>query len=96
MIVNDPLVSTYQRDGYVIVRGVLDPQLVAHAARHVDWLLDRHPDRRGEDLGHDLIANDPFWLQLVGDERLLELAARFIGHDIALFASHYHLVGAAA
>jgi len=83
------LVERYERDGYVVVRGVLDPHRVADAARHVDWLLERHPDRAGEDLGHELVADDPFWLDLVSDPRLLDLAARFVGDDLALFASHY-------
>ncbi|MET0909198.1 MAG: phytanoyl-CoA dioxygenase family protein [Ilumatobacteraceae bacterium] len=85
----DPLVARYEREGFVVVRGVIDAELTAAAARHVDWLLERHPDRLGEDLGHDLIADDPFWLSLVADDRLLDLAARFVGEDLALFASHY-------
>ena len=85
----DDVVDTYERDGYVIAPGVLDDDLVAAAGRHVDWLQARHPDRRGEDLGHDLVADDPFWLRLVADDRLLDLAERFIGADMALFASHY-------
>ncbi|MEM8746883.1 MAG: phytanoyl-CoA dioxygenase family protein [Actinomycetota bacterium] len=85
----DPLIEQFERDGYVIVRDVIDPALTAHAGRHVDWLLHRHPGRRGEDLGDDLIADDPFWLSLIGDDRLIGLAARFLGPDLALFASHY-------
>jgi ectoine hydroxylase-related dioxygenase (phytanoyl-CoA dioxygenase family) len=85
----DDVVEAYERDGYVIAPGVLDDDLVAAAGRHVDWLQARHPDRRGEDLGHDLVADDPFWLRLVADPRLLDLAARFVGDDLALFASHY-------
>jgi ectoine hydroxylase-related dioxygenase (phytanoyl-CoA dioxygenase family) len=83
------LVDQYERDGYVIVREVLDAARVADAGRHVDWLLQRHPDRAGEDLGHQLVADDPFWLDLVSDPRLLDLAAEFVGDDLALFASHY-------
>lgn len=37
----------------------------------------------------DLVADDPFWLRLVSDDRLLRLAEAFVGPDIALFASHY-------
>jgi len=85
----DELVDAYTRDGYVVVRDVLDEELVTAAGLHVDWMQQRHPDRLGEDLGHDLITDDPFWLSLVADDRLLDLAARFIGDDIALFASHY-------
>ena len=85
----DPLVASYARDGYVVARAVVDRELVAHASRHVDWLQARHPGRRGEDLGHDLVPDDPCWLAIVGDRRLVDLAARFVGPDVALFASHY-------
>lgn len=85
----EALRATYEEQGYVIVRDVVDADLVARAGRHVEWLMEQHPERRGEDLGHDLVADDPFWVDLVSDPRLLDLAAVFLGPDLALFASHY-------
>ncbi len=79
----------YDEHGYVTYDHVLDENLVAEADRHIDWLLDRHPDLRPEQLGHRLAKNDPFWLRLVSDHRLLDIAEQFIGPDIALFATHY-------
>jgi phytanoyl-CoA hydroxylase len=79
----------YERDGFVIFRNVLDAGLIADASEHVAWLQQRHPELRGEDLGHELVAKDPFWVRLVSDDRLLDIAERFVGPDIALFASHY-------
>ena len=84
----DPM-SGFAADGFAVFRNVLGPDLVAEARGHVQWLLDRHPDRRGEDLGHDLMTNDPFWVRLISDDRLLDVAQRFVGPNIALFASHY-------
>jgi len=81
--------ARYRRDGYVVFREVLDPELVAEADRHVDWLLARHPDLGPDQLGHHLAREDPFWVRLVSDDRLLDLARAFIGPDIALFATHY-------
>jgi phytanoyl-CoA hydroxylase len=81
--------SKYDRDGYAVFRGVIDPELVEEGRRHVDWLRLRHPGLRPEQLGTELVADDPFWVRLVADDRLLDVAARFIGPDIALFASHY-------
>lgn len=77
------------REGYLILSGVLDLDLIAEASDHVSWLQERYPDRRGEDLTHDLVARDPFWVRLVSDDRLLHIAAMFVGPNIALFASHY-------
>jgi ectoine hydroxylase-related dioxygenase (phytanoyl-CoA dioxygenase family) len=79
----------YERDGYVLVRGLVDTALIDEARNHVDWLLEKHPDKRPEALGHTLMQDDPFWVRLVSDDRLLDVAEQFVGPDIALFASHY-------
>ena len=79
----------YEEEGYVVFRSVLDCDLIAEADAHVDWLLERNPQLRPEDLGHRLARDDPFWLRLVADDRLLDIAQLFIGPDIALFATHY-------
>lgn len=82
-------VSQFERDGYCIFRNVIDQDLAAEARQHVTWLLERHPDLRPEQLGHTLMGEDPFWVRLISDPRLLDIAQAFIGPDIALFASHY-------
>ncbi|GAA1565911.1 hypothetical protein GCM10009678_56030 [Actinomadura kijaniata] len=79
----------YETDGYAIFRNVLDADLVAEADAHVRWLQEHHPGRSGEDLSTELVAADPFWVRLVSDDRLLDIAQLFVGPDIALFASHY-------
>jgi phytanoyl-CoA hydroxylase len=81
--------SEYERNGYVIVRDVLDAELIGEARKHVDWLLEQHPGTRPELLDTELVKDDPFWVRLVSDDRLLDIAEQFIGPDIALFASHY-------
>ena len=68
---------------------MLDCDLVAEASSHVDWLQKKHPDLRPEQLGHTLMTRDAFWVRLISDDRLLDIAQKFIGPDIALFASHY-------
>ncbi len=82
-------VKAYEDDGYVVFRKVIDPALIAETSDHVAWLQERHPDLRGEELSHELVAADPFWVRLVSDDRLLDIAEIFVGPDIALFASHY-------
>jgi phytanoyl-CoA hydroxylase len=39
---------------------VLDAGLMAQVSEHVAWLQHRHPELRGEVLGHELVARDPF------------------------------------
>ena len=79
----------YDEDGYAIYRNVLDPSLVAEASDHVDWLLRKNPELRPEQLHNNLMTNDPFWVRLVAEPRLLDVAQEYIGPNIALFASHY-------
>jgi phytanoyl-CoA hydroxylase len=79
----------FEQDGYTVFRNVIDRDLLDRMSAHVDWLLAQHPDRRGEELTHDLVARDPFWVRVISDDRLLDIAQHFVGPDIALFASHY-------
>lgn len=79
----------YDQDGYAIFREVVDSNLVREASDHIDWLLARHPELRPEQLWHTLVPGDPFWVRLISDERLLDIAQIFVGPNIALFASHY-------
>src|SRR6266542_137215 len=79
----------FDRVGYVIVRDVVDADLVEEGRRHIDWLLEHHPGTRPEQLHHSLMTDDPFWVRLVSDDRLLDVAQQFVGPNIALFASHY-------
>jgi ectoine hydroxylase-related dioxygenase (phytanoyl-CoA dioxygenase family) len=81
--------ESYERDGYVIFRNVIDQDLIAEAADHVAWLGRQHPEVRPEQLGHMFLRDDPFWIRLISDERLVDLAELFVGPDVALFASHY-------
>lgn len=81
--------SDFDRDGYVIFRNVIDADLIAEASDHVAWLEQQHPDVRPEHLGHIYLRDDPFWVRLISDDRLVDLASQFVGDDVALFASHY-------
>jgi ectoine hydroxylase-related dioxygenase (phytanoyl-CoA dioxygenase family) len=81
--------ADYERDGYVVIRNVVDSDLVREGREHVEWLRAKNPNLRAEQLGHTLMTNDPFWVRLISDDRLLDVAAQFIGDNIALFASHY-------
>jgi ectoine hydroxylase-related dioxygenase (phytanoyl-CoA dioxygenase family) len=85
----DCVKQQFNRNGYVLFPQVLDAGLMSEARAHLEWLMQQHPDVRPEQLGHTLVANDPFWLRLVSDNRLLDIAEMFIGPNIALFASHY-------
>ena len=82
-------VAEFEETGYTIFRNVLDQDLIAEASGHIDWLLKSNPGIRPEQLHNDLMTDDPFWVRLVSDDRLLDIAEAFIGPNIALFASHY-------
>ena len=88
-IIPTEIIDQYHRNGYVVVTNAIDPELVRETSRHIDWLQQKHPDLRPENLHHRLVASDPFWVRLISDDRLLDIAEAFIGSNIALFASHY-------
>jgi ectoine hydroxylase-related dioxygenase (phytanoyl-CoA dioxygenase family) len=83
------LKKAYDREGYVVVRHVIDRELVREAENHVEWLLARNPGVRPEQLHAHLAKDDPFWIRLVSDDRLIDVAEQFVGPNVALFATHY-------
>lgn len=89
MNLTDEIIEQYETDGYAVVRNVIDADLIGEAREHIEWLQNRYPQLRPEELHHPLIRNDAFWVRLVGDERLVDIAEEIIGPDIALFTAHY-------
>ena len=83
------IVRRYEEDGYVVVPGVIDSELTAEAQGHIEWMGKKHPDVRPEQYHHHLIVDDPFWIRLCTDPRLIDVIEPFLGPDIALFAAHY-------
>lgn len=79
----------YDEEGFLVFPQVLDPELVRVASDHVEWLQTKNPELRPEQLHHWLMWDDPFWVRLVADSRLLDLVEPVLGPNIALFASHY-------
>lgn len=81
--------ENYEQNGYALFPKVLDDDLIGEAKQHIEWLIKKYPGVRPENLGHIYMADDPFWVRLISDSRMLDIAEQFIGPDIALFASHY-------
>jgi phytanoyl-CoA hydroxylase len=79
----------YDEHGYCIARGAIDKDLAGEMMDHVHWLGKKYPDVRPERLGHGLLVADPFMHRLVCDPRLVDIAAQFLGDDVAMFAAHY-------
>ncbi|MER7674418.1 phytanoyl-CoA dioxygenase family protein [Kitasatospora sp. NPDC096128] len=81
--------ASYRDQGFAIIRNVIPPALIAEARSHVEWLMARYPDLRPEHLHHPLIRNDAFWVRLITDPRLVDIAEFFLGSDLACFTAHY-------
>jgi phytanoyl-CoA hydroxylase len=82
-------VQEYEKNGFTVLRGVLDSELIDEARRHVEWLGRRYPQLRPEDYHHPLMRNDAFWVRMVTDDRLLDIAELILGPDLACFTAHY-------
>lgn len=80
----------YARDGYVVARAVVGPQWVRAADEHVRATIARHAEVPYARL-HQIPfwREDPFYLNLVRQPGMLDLAERFLGPDLALFAAGY-------
>jgi phytanoyl-CoA hydroxylase len=85
------LKTQYASEGYVIASNVIDRDLVGELVAHIEWLQRKYPNVRPEQFGGDALdlKHDPFWVRLVSDDRLLDVAEQFVGPNIGLFASHY-------
>ncbi|GAB7180210.1 ectoine hydroxylase-related dioxygenase phytanoyl-CoA dioxygenase (PhyH) family [Kitasatospora sp. Ki12] len=83
------LKADYQEQGFAVIRNVIPEDLIAEARSHVEWLMSRYPDLRPEHLHHPLIRNDAFWVRLITDPRLVDIAEAFLGPDLACFTAHY-------
>ncbi|CAF1272486.1 unnamed protein product [Rotaria sordida] len=89
------LVDQYHRDGFVILRNVIDDHLIKECQQHIEFLQKKYPSIPGEHLHHPIMRNDPFWVRLITDQRLLDLVALFgvpfikPNEGIALFSSHH-------
>lgn len=83
------IVDHFREFGFAIIRNVLDQDLMAEADAHVRWLINKYPNLRPEHLHHPLIRNDAFWVRLVSDSRLLDIAELILGPNIACFTAHY-------
>ncbi|MEQ9238028.1 phytanoyl-CoA dioxygenase family protein [Coleofasciculus sp. E2-BRE-01] len=89
MLYNNQILETYNKDGFYIFKNVIDAQLIEEARQHVDWLIKNYPQLRPEHLHHPLMRDDAFWVRLVTDERLLDIAELILGSNIACFTAHY-------
>lgn len=79
----------YEEQGFAIIRDVIPEDLLDEARTHVEWLTGRYPELRPEHFHHPLIRNDAFWVRLISDPRLVDIAEYFLGPDLACFTAHY-------
>ncbi|WP_405163069.1 phytanoyl-CoA dioxygenase family protein [Nocardia sp. NBC_01499] len=85
----ETIVREYETNGFAIIRDVLDTELIEEGRSHVEWLGRRYPHLRPEEYHHPLMRNDAFWVRMVTDDRLVDIAELFLGPDLACFTAHY-------
>lgn len=79
----------YRTNGYAIIRDVVSKELLGEIGRHVEWLIERYPELRPEHLHHPLIRNDAFWVRMILEPALVDIAEALLGPDVACFTAHY-------
>tara|TARA_B100000686_G_scaffold30225_1_gene30926 strand:- start:25013 stop:25798 length:786 start_codon:yes stop_codon:yes gene_type:complete len=88
-MINCNIKKEYNKNGFVIIRNAIDPDLANEIKNHVHWLGLKYPDIRPEAFHHDLLIHDPFIHYLVKSNQLLSIVEKIIGPNIALFGAHY-------
>ena len=83
------MLNTYNEHGYVVLKNVLDNQFVKDQAEHFHRLREIHTDIEPDEISSHLLQNDRVWYSLISHPSLLNIAALFIGKDIAHFYSRY-------
>ncbi|MER5951010.1 phytanoyl-CoA dioxygenase family protein [Streptomyces sp. NPDC001904] len=89
MSVLEQAAAEYEEHGFAIIRNVIPEGLLDEARAHVAWLTAKYPELRPEHFHHPLIRNDAFWVRLISDPRLVDVAEYFLGPDLACFTAHY-------
>ncbi|MEU4335672.1 phytanoyl-CoA dioxygenase family protein [Micromonospora lupini] len=89
MTIPERVLEDYRDNGFAVLRGVVDTDLLAELDQHVTWLGHKYPDLRPEDYHHPLMRDDAFWVRTVTDPRLVDVAEAVLGPDLALFTAHY-------
>ena len=85
----EEIVRKYNEDGWVVIPNVIDQNLVKETQGHIEWLGRQYPEIRPEQYHHQLIVDDPFWIRLCTDARLIDVIEPFLGPNIALFAAGF-------
>ena len=89
MNINSDLKKKYERDGYAIIKNVVDKEIADEIKSHINWLVKKYPDTRPEAFHHDMLIRDPFIHHLLHQKKILDNVQKIIGPDIALFGAHY-------
>ena len=50
----------YSKNGYAIIRNIIDTNLISEIQGHVNWLSKKYPDIHPESFHHHLLVHDPF------------------------------------
>lgn len=79
----------YAEEGYAVFRRVLNEKSLNGINQHLEWLRRQPPHTATANLYAAPIECDPFWLKLVSNEKLLDIAELFVGSDIVLFGANY-------
>jgi phytanoyl-CoA hydroxylase len=81
--------DVYERDGWALAPGLVDPGWLDRMRRHLAGLLATDPDGATRGFLAGAVVDDPEWTALVGCPALLVTARALLGAPIALFSSMY-------
>src|SRR5580700_3458495 len=85
--------AQFDRDGFLVLRNVLDPQTVSRIVSAADRLSSEGMDRDGlSERNHwqqrNCLPHDPAFLELLDHPNVLPVVSAILGWDIHLITSH--------
>lgn len=78
---------SWDADGWIVARQVLDPATVAGLLGHLDLLLAERAEAAAGGLLAGSVVDDSVWLAAAADARLLDLVERILEPGVVLFSS---------
>ena len=72
MNINSDLKKKYERDGYAVVKNVVDKEIANEIKSHINWLVKKYPNTRPEAFHHDMLIRDPFIHHLLHQKKILD------------------------
>ncbi len=83
------MTDNFKKDGFLVLENVLNGDLVDKFYDHFKDLVVEYKSINPDEISSHLLQKDPIWFSLISNDKLLNIATKLIGPNIAHFYSRY-------